>query len=176
MIALVGPSGVGKDSVMAGLCDALPGLRPVRRVTTRAAGLTGEEYVAVSPAAFDAMVAGRAFAIHWEAHGLRYGISAGVKEDLAEGADCVANVSRGALCEAAATFPRLKVLNITARPDTLARRLAMRGRETEGEIATRLARRPPPLPRGLDVIALPNDGPLSATIALAVAALQPASV
>ena len=36
MIAVVGPSGVGKDSVMAGLLEARPALRRVRRVITRA--------------------------------------------------------------------------------------------------------------------------------------------
>ena len=48
LIAVVGPSGVGKDSVMAGLHGAIPDLHLVRRVITRAPDLGGEDYDAVS--------------------------------------------------------------------------------------------------------------------------------
>ncbi|MEP3639345.1 MAG: phosphonate metabolism protein/1,5-bisphosphokinase (PRPP-forming) PhnN, partial [Paracoccaceae bacterium] len=61
-------------------------------------------------------------------------------------------------------------------PETLATRLAARGRENDAEIARRLAEAVKPLPEGLDVITLSNDGPLDQTIARAVALLQPVSV
>ena len=38
MIAVVGPSGVGKDTVMQALVDAAPQLSLVRRVITRRSG------------------------------------------------------------------------------------------------------------------------------------------
>ena len=68
------------------------------------------------------------------------------------------------------------VHNITAKPETLARRLATRGRETQEEISKRLAQADKPLPERLNVINLANDGPLSQTIARGAALLQPASV
>ncbi|MBN2760272.1 MAG: phosphonate metabolism protein/1,5-bisphosphokinase (PRPP-forming) PhnN [Rhodobacteraceae bacterium] len=176
LIAVVGPSGVGKDSVMAGLQNALPHLHLVRRVITRAPGLGGEAYDAVTVAQFQAMVEDGAFAVHWGAHGLHYGIPIAVQHHLAAGTDCLANFSRKALPQAAAMFPRLIVLNITAKPDTIARRLAARGRETGSEIAHRLAQAEKPLPPGLNVVELANDGPLSQTVAQAVALLQPSSV
>lgn len=176
LIAVVGPSGVGKDSVMAGIHAALPQIHLVRRVITRAPELGGEDYDAVSVAQFQALEKDGAFALHWGAHGLFYGIPMSVKHLLNNGTDCLVNFSRSALNEAAQIFPSVVVLHITAQPETLAQRLKARGRETETEIAARLAQAAKPLPEGLNVIELPNDGPLPQTIARAVARLQPASV
>lgn len=176
LIAVVGPSGVGKDSVMTGLRDALPGLHLVRRVITRAPDLAGEDYDAVTIPEFAALMQAGAFAIHWRSHGLNYGIPTTVTYQLGKGADCLVNFSRNALAEAAALFPRFMVLNITAQPETLATRLTSRGRETAEEIAKRLAGADKPLPPGLDVIHLSNDGPLSLTIARAIALLHPTEV
>lgn len=173
VIAVVGPSGVGKDSVMAGLHSAMPGLHLVRRVITRAPGLGSEGYDAVSVSQFEALVEDGAFAVHWRAHGLHYGIPITVTYQLGRGTDCLVNFSRNALTRAAGIFPRLVVLNITAKPDTLAQRLALRGRETDVEITKRLAEADKPLPEGLRVITLANDGPLGQTILRAVALLQP---
>ncbi|WP_111735247.1 phosphonate metabolism protein/1,5-bisphosphokinase (PRPP-forming) PhnN [Roseovarius amoyensis] len=176
LIAVVGPSGVGKDSVMAGIKGALPDLHLVRRVITRAPELGGEDYDAVSVLQFEALVDNGAFAVHWRAHGLRYGIPITVKFQLGKGTDCLVNFSRKALTQAAEIFPRFMVLNITAKPETLAQRLAARARETDEEIAKRLAQAETPLPEGLKVIHLANDGPLSQTVARGAALLQPASV
>ncbi|WP_299687815.1 phosphonate metabolism protein/1,5-bisphosphokinase (PRPP-forming) PhnN [uncultured Tateyamaria sp.] len=176
LIAVVGPSGVGKDSVMAGIHDAMPGLHLVRRVITRTPGLGGEDYDGVTMAQFDDMVANGAFAVHWGAHGLHYGVPVSVKYQLNRGADCLVNFSRSALAQAADAFPRLLVLNLTAAPATLARRLAARGRETEDDIEKRLLQAHKPLPPGLDVLHVANDGPLPETVARATALLQPARV
>lgn len=176
LIAVVGPSGVGKDSVMAGIHSAIPSLHVVRRVITRAPGLGGEDYDAATVMQFQAMVEDGAFAVHWGAHGLHYGIPITVKYQLGKGTDCLVNFSRKALTQAAGIFPRLVVLNITAKPETLAHRLAVRARETEEEISKRLAQADMPLPAGLKVINLTNDGPLSQTIARGAALLQPVSL
>ena len=176
LIAVVGPSGVGKDSVMAGIHTVMPKIHLVRRVITRAPELGGENYDAVSVVQFDDMVTNGAFAVHWGAHGLLYGVPMTVKYQLNKGKDCLVNFSRKALVEAAAIFPKFVVLNITAEPETLARRLTTRARETHEEIAQRLAQAGKPLPEGLDVIHLSNDGPLAETVVRATALLQPVSV
>ena len=168
MIAVVGPSGVGKDSVMAGIKAALPDIHLVQRVVTRAPGLGGEDYRPATVAEFEAMVAEAAFAVHWGAHGLYYGIPGDTLNVVAAGTDCLANFSRSALTKGAEVFERFTVLNITARPETLAQRLANRGRETPEDIQRRLAQIDKPLPEGLDVIHLSNDGALAQTIARAV--------
>ncbi|MDW4499211.1 phosphonate metabolism protein/1,5-bisphosphokinase (PRPP-forming) PhnN [Sulfitobacter sp. D35] len=176
LIAVVGPSGVGKDSVMQGVVDAVPGFHLVRRVITRAPGLGGEDHVAVSVPEFRDMADAGAFAVHWRAHGLCYGIPRTVRHKVNEGTDCLANFSRRALRAGAEAFPNFQVLNITAKPETLAARLAARGRESEAEIERRLAEASKTLPADFDVITLSNDGPLEQTIARAVALLKPVSV
>ena len=176
LIAVVGPSGVGKDSVMAGMIAARPDMRLVRRTITRAPGLGGEDYDAVTPEAFDSAARDGAFCVHWTAHGLSYGIPSDVLTDVQRGKDCLANFSRSALAQAAEIFPNLTVLNITASPATLAKRLAGRGRETEAEIAARLAQADKCLPAGLDVVTIANDGALEDTVTKALAALQPLRV
>ncbi|KQI67478.1 ribose-phosphate pyrophosphokinase [Loktanella sp. 3ANDIMAR09] len=173
LIAVVGPSGVGKDSVMRGLCAVMPDLHLVRRVITRAPDLGGEDYDAVTPAAFGDMAENGAFVVHWCAHGLHYGIPQTVRYQLAKGTHCIANFSRKALAAGADAFPGMLVLHVTATPDTIAARLAARGRETRSEIANRLAQADKPLPAGLDVLHLSNDGPLDQTIARALALLEP---
>lgn len=174
LIAVVGPSGVGKDSVMTDIHAALPHIHLVRRTITRAPELGGEDYDAVTVDQFEDMVADGAFAVHWGAHDLRYGIPAEIKEKTAQGIDCLANFSRKALAEAAEIFPNFLVLNITASPETLAKRLANRGRETEEQIAKRLAQANKPLPEGLSILNLSNDGALDDTVARACALLAPA--
>ncbi len=174
LIAVVGPSGVGKDSVMRGIHDALPSMHLVRRVITRAPELGGEVYDSVSVDEFHEMAENGAFAVHWGAHGLHYGIPVTVKYQLNKGTDCLANFSRTALKEATEVFARVVVLNITASAETLAARLEERGRESEDEIAKRLAQADKPLPQGLEVIHLSNDGSLFQTVARATSLLHPA--
>lgn len=176
LIAVVGPSGVGKDSLMRGIHEANPDMHLVRRVITRDENAGGEAFDAVGPVEFRELAQNGAFAIHWKAHGLEYGIPITVKYQLNRGTDCLANFSRKALAEASEKFPRLLVLNVTARADTLAHRLATRARETETEIAQRLEEAQKSLPEHLRVINLSNDGPLDETVARAVALLQPENV
>lgn len=172
LIAVVGPSGVGKDSVMAGIAARAPEIRLVRRAITRDADLGGEVFDAMTPETFARAVAQGAFCLHWDAHGLRYGIPAQVLETVRGGTDCLANLSRSALPRAAAVFPRLLVLNITAAPEVLALRLVDRGRESGDDIARRLRQAGKPLPPGLPTVTLCNDGPLPQTVARALAALR----
>lgn len=176
LIAVVGPSGVGKDSVMRGVAEIMPKLHLVRRVITRAPSLGGEDYDSVPASHFQDMAGNGAFAVYWGAHGLYYGIPQTVRYQVNKGTDCLANFSRKALKAGADAFPNFLVLNITAKPETLAARLKARGRETYAEIEKRLAQAEKPIPSGLDVIELSNDGPLEQTIARAVALLQPESL
>ncbi|MBX9701143.1 MAG: phosphonate metabolism protein/1,5-bisphosphokinase (PRPP-forming) PhnN, partial [Acetobacteraceae bacterium] len=122
LVAVVGPSGAGKDTLLAGARAALAGdasVRFVRRAITRPANAGGEDHRALTEAEFAAELAAGGFALHWEAHGLRYGIPRGIKTDLAAGRVVVANLSRAVLAEAEARYPLL-VLEVTAPPAVLA--------------------------------------------------------
>lgn len=173
LIGVVGPSGVGKDTVMDAIAKAEPRIKLVRRVITRAPELGGEDYDAVTVPDFEAMVANGAFCLHWGAHGLFYGIRAEVRDQVQSGAVLLVNLSRRVLPEAEAAFPSFVALNLTAKPETLAARLAGRGRENEEEILRRLARADLALPQGVNAVNISNDGPLGATVTAALDALYP---
>ncbi|MCA0942402.1 phosphonate metabolism protein/1,5-bisphosphokinase (PRPP-forming) PhnN [Salipiger pacificus] len=177
VFALVGPSGVGKDSLLAEAAVQVPGLHVVQRVVTRAPEAGGEPCLAVSEEVFADMLEEGAFALHWGAHGLRYGIRWSELAPRVAGHPVVFNGSRGALEQAARVLPELEVLHVTARPEVLADRLAARGRESGAEIEARLARAALPLPPqagpGLRVHEIDNSGPLAIAAARLVALLQP---
>lgn len=176
LFAVVGASGVGKDTLLAAAGARRPDLCIVRRVITRAPEAGGELFEPVTEAEFEQRRAAGAFALDWRAHGLCYGIPAAIDAVLAEGRDVLFNGSRAVLGAAAARYPALRVLHVTARPETLARRLAGRGRESAEEIAARLGRADYALPAGLCVTRLSNDGALEPAVAALLAALQPERV
>ncbi|TCL71950.1 phosphonate metabolism protein/1,5-bisphosphokinase (PRPP-forming) PhnN [Rhizobium sp. BK251] len=163
MVVVVGPSGAGKDTLMslaARHFDGRPDVHFVRRFITRDGEAGGEEHIGVSDAGFTAMEQAGAFVVWWEAHGLRYGIPAEVSVALSRGDLVIANGSRSALHHFQAAFPRLKVINVTARPEVLAKRLEARGRETHEDIMARLARGPLTVRGDYDVIDIDNSGSL----------------
>lgn len=170
LIAVVGPSGAGKDSVIAGLAASRPGLLVCRRSVTRPSDAT-EPFESLDAATFERRRAAGAFALTWSAHGLSYGIPAETLEQVRAGHDVIANLSRRVLGEAAGTYPAVLALVVTAAPETVARRLGARGREAPEEIGRRLARPDVPLPPGMPCVRLSNDGPLAETVEAARAAL-----
>jgi len=176
LVAVVGPSGAGKDTLMEGARAALSGdarFRFVKRCITRDAEAGGEAHEALTRAEFLARREAGGFALWWEAHGLLYGIPADIAEDLAAGRVVIANLSRAVLVEAAARH-RLRVLNITAPSSVLAARLAARGRESAVDIAARLAREQA-LPPGLDVATVMNESSVEAGVSAVLAALNRAA-
>jgi ribose 1,5-bisphosphokinase len=176
LIAVVGPSGVGKDTVIDALVAATPGLHRARRVITRPSEAGGEDFEGVTPAEFDRRRARGEFLLWWDAHGLRYGIPRALLDWLDEGTDVIANLSRAALPEARYVFRGIVVLALTARPEVLAERLRGRGRETGEDIAARLARANEFAVEGPDVIRLDNSGTPEETVAAARAMLYPERV
>ncbi|GGH45747.1 phosphonate metabolism protein/1,5-bisphosphokinase (PRPP-forming) PhnN [Frigidibacter albus] len=173
--AVVGPSGSGKDTLIAAVAD-LPGLHLVRRVITRPESAGGEPSEGATEAEFAARAAAGAFALTWQAHDLHYGIPASAVAAQQAGATVLFNGSRAMLAQAAEVFPGLNVLLVTASPETLADRLATRGRESREDIAARLARAQFDLPPGLPVIHIDNDGALETAAEAMRAALQPATL
>ena len=173
LVLVVGPSGAGKDTLLdlarAELADDRR-VRFVRREITRPASAGGEDHIAITAAEFDARR--NQYALSWQAHGLGYGIPADIADDLAQANVVVANVSRAMIAEAATKFPVI-VLEITAPPAVLAARLAARGRETEADIAARLARQVP-LPDGVRVVRVVNDRSPTEGAAAVIAALKTA--
>lgn len=172
-IAVVGPSGVGKDSVMQAMAARDPRIVLARRVITRPSDAVGEDFDGVTLAEFQSLKDAGAFALSWEAHGLHYAIPTALKAHLQDGRDVLANLSRAALIRAKARFARFDVINLTADRDVLAARLAARGRETSTQIARRLERAAARLPDGIEARPLDNSGPLEQTVQAALDRLYP---
>jgi len=174
-VLVVGPSGVGKDTLIDGARAALaadPSIIFARREITRPADAGGEDHTPVSEAAFQARRAAGGYLLAWEAHGLGYGLPATLNDDVAAGRTVVANVSRGVLDQARERFASVRVVSISASPETLARRLAARGREDAAGIQARLARADLPANLGDGVVELRNDGTPAEGVAALVAAIR----
>ena len=108
LVLVVGPSGAGKDTLIAGSKASLAGNPSVvfpRRVVTRSSS-PAEDHDTLDPAAFDAAAAHGDFGFWWEAHGLKYGIPQAIDGDLAAGRTAVCNVSRMIIADARARYAR----------------------------------------------------------------------
>ena len=142
LIFLVGPSGSGKDSLIDASREqlALAGVEIARRVITRSAEAKGEAAQGVTPEQFDTLRAQGAFAMHWRANGLDYGIPRQVDQWLAAGRAVLVNGSRAYLPEARQRYPDLLAVLVEVNPEVLRQRLLARGRETAEEVEQRLAR------------------------------------
>lgn len=160
IFAIVGPSGAGKDSVMAAASARRPDLHLVRRVITRPEAAGGEDFEGVSDDVFAAREAAGEFALSWAAHGLRYALPHREVAERHRGKVVLFNGSRATLQEAARVFPGLRVISFGACDAVLAARLRARGRESDADIEARLERAKLPLPDGLDVTRIDNSGAL----------------
>jgi ribose 1,5-bisphosphokinase len=169
IFAVVGPSGAGKDTLIAGALRARPDLRLVRRVITRPTEAGGEDFEGVTDAEFALRKARGDFALDWQAHGLCYGIPA---SQVTGPGDVIFNGSRAALPAAQARFPGLRVIHVTAPDTVLAERLAARGREAPAAIRDRLSRAAFRLPAGVAATTVLNDTTAEAGVARLLAALS----
>ncbi|WP_245422981.1 phosphonate metabolism protein/1,5-bisphosphokinase (PRPP-forming) PhnN [Neorhizobium huautlense] len=175
MVVVVGPSGAGKDTLMAYAARHFAGNERVvfaRRVITRDEAAGGEDHDAVSEEMFETLEKTGRFAVSWSAHGLRYGIPIETKAAVERGRLVVANGSRSALSRFKALYPSLFVINVTASTDVLAARLAARGRETKAEILRRLERSSLTVTGDYRVITIDNSGSVETAGHLMVEALH----
>jgi ribose 1,5-bisphosphokinase len=142
LILVVGPSGAGKDTLIAlarTACADDPDIVFPRRVITRQASAS-EENEEVSPDAFRDALARGEYAMHWEAHGHCYALPRGIDDELRAGRTVIANVSRTVIGPARCEYADVVVISITAPPQVLAERLAARARSSDGKIEHRLGR------------------------------------
>lgn len=146
LVLVVGPSGAGKDTLIARVavaCSGDPAIVFPRRIVTRAPSIHESNH-AVGEADFAAARDRGDYALHWEAHGLSYALPQALDHDLAAGRTVVANVSRRIVDAArrryGAAAVAVTVVLVTAPPEMLAARLAARGRASDGNIDHRLRR------------------------------------
>jgi ribose 1,5-bisphosphokinase len=142
LVLVVGPSGAGKDTLMAlaqAACAEQRGVVFPRRVVTREAS-PSEDNAHLSPEQFGLALERGDFAMHWQAHGHSYGLPRAIDDDVRAGRTVVANVSRTVVEAMRHAYAQVTVVSITAPPEVLAKRLAARARGSDGQLAERLRR------------------------------------
>ncbi len=142
LVLVVGPSGAGKDTLLALAREACTGDDAVvfaQRLVTREASAF-EDNASLTPAAFAQALDEDAFALHWEAHGLRYGLPRALDDEIRARRTVVANVSRTVVAVARAAYADVSVVLVTAPAEVLAARLAARARHSDGSLAERVNR------------------------------------
>ncbi|GAB6036626.1 phosphonate metabolism protein/1,5-bisphosphokinase (PRPP-forming) PhnN [Fundidesulfovibrio butyratiphilus] len=164
LVYVMGASGAGKDSCMGYAREHLdPGL-PVafaHRYVTRPACAGGENHVSLSEKEFVLRQGLGLFALSWSSHGLRYGVGAEIDAWMASGLRVVVNGSRQHYDQARCRYPGMTAVEIVTDPETLALRLALRGRESRRDILERMNRATRFATFRPEVVRIDNSGPLA---------------
>ena len=175
LFLVVGPSGVGKDSLMDGarriLTDEADFHFP-RRLITRPEEAGGEDHQAVTVSEFEDLEAAGGLMLSWTAHGHHYGIPKSAEQALLDGSSVIVNVSRQVIDQARQHWSPVRVLLITASSSVLRDRLIARGRETADDIQRRLDRAEAYRISGSDVHEVLNDDRLDRAIERFVAVIE----
>jgi ribose 1,5-bisphosphokinase len=164
LVLVVGPSGVGKDSVLRYAMAHFTGdahfVFP-RRCVTRIVDVAAEDHDSVDERTFDELAGKGAFALMWEAHGHKYGVRNEINSELERGRIVAVNVSRTIIAEAAGRYQNAVVIEIIADPSVREARLAARGREAVDNIKQRARRQVATPAHSLPLHVIKNDGEIS---------------
>jgi len=164
LILVVGPSGAGKDSLIAAAKRYFAGNEKIsfpRRVITRPPSPAAEDHDTLSNEDFVKALQQGAFFMHWHAHELSYGLPISLADDLDAGKTVIVNVSRTVLAQAEKAWPHSTVLEITAPPQILAQRVTARARGEDGDVQKRISRTVEAAPDHLPRITISNDKSLA---------------
>ncbi|CAN5118830.1 hypothetical protein BH11PSE11_BH11PSE11_23740 [soil metagenome] len=138
----VGPSGVGKDSLLRWVKERIPAhldLVFARRTITRPAHAS-EAHEEVDAAGFRQLAADGKFAMQWQANNLCYGIRRDIETELLAGRDVIVNGSREYVPQLLQKFPAAQVIWVEAEAALIRERLLARNRETGTALQRRIAR------------------------------------
>ena len=167
LFLVIGPSGVGKDSLITIAKQKLPNVLFPQRYITRPKDSGGEEHIEISIEEFDHMAANGEFCVWWKAHDLGYGIHRQCLEQVNAGNTMVLNTSRSSIADFEQQFPRTVVIHISAPKDILRQRLLGRGRETAQQVEKRLERAEPEI-NAEKLVNIENGGSLEAAAQLLI--------
>lgn len=136
IILIVGPSGVGKDTLLRHAKEKLgKKFNFVKRYITRKPDTSEENYY-IDEYAFEILKHKSYFASSWGAHDNYYGIA---KRFITLGVNVI-SISRSKIKDFEKQYDKVYTINVTIPKKELRQRLLLRGRETEAQIEKRLAR------------------------------------
>ena len=144
LVVISGPSGVGKDAVIAEMRSSEPALAFAVTATTRpmrAGEVDGRDYVFLTPERFATVLEQDGFLEHAEVYGNHYGVPReGVRAALEAGRDVIVKID----VQGAATIRRLApdaLLIFLAAPsaEELERRLRTRKTDSPAQLVVRIA-------------------------------------
>ena len=176
-VAVVGPSGAGKDTLIrlaASHFAGDDGFHFARRFVTRTADRDAEDHAEIDEAEFARRQEARDFALCWRAHGLGYGLDVSLLTRIANGQTVIANISRRQIGDAAAVFPQVAVAHVVVAEQLLVERIVRCGREDRTAAVERARREAPlDLPRTLWRVAeIDNSGPVAEGLGRFIAFLE----
>jgi len=158
LFLVMGPSGVGKDTLLNYLRrHRPPHVLIAHRYITRRMQNGPEVHISLSEDEFWERKDLGLFALTWQAHGVWYGIGREVDMWLEKGSHVVLNGSREAYAQVRDRFPGCMGILIQADPDVVRARLEARGREDAEEVAKRLERATPREVEARDLIVVNNN-------------------
>ncbi|WP_221794656.1 thymidine phosphorylase [Oceanobacter mangrovi] len=159
LVLVVGPSGVGKDTLIDLTLQRLYGHKVGRamRVVSRPADAGGEDHIAVSESEFAEWQRSGRLLTSWQAHDLHYGLQADIPARIAAGETVIANVSRKVVRQLAELDLPVTLIEITASKEVLKQRLIERGRESMEGVQQRLNSLEWDIPEGIPFVRIVND-------------------
>lgn len=171
LVVITGPSGVGKDSVIARLKEMGPPCFVTVTATTRPRRDTetdGVDYLFITRAEYDRMLDAGEFLEHADVYGFGYGIPrAPVREALAAGTDVILRIDPQGAATVGALVPGcVRIFIAPPTFDELEQRLRNRRSETPDALARRLATAHTELARAdeCDYLVVNADGRLDAAV------------
>jgi ribose 1,5-bisphosphokinase len=142
LVLVVGPSGAGKDTLIAharAACRDDASVVFPRRVVTRPPS-PAEDNEFMAEEVFEQTAARGAFAFWWRAHSHGYGVPLAIDFDIDAARTVVCNASRTMIGAVRNRYANVVIVLVTAPPEVLAQRLAARERVSDGSVAARLRR------------------------------------
>jgi guanylate kinase len=142
-VVISGPSGVGKDAVLARMRELHPELFFAVTATTRPkrpGEIDGQDYIFVTPDRFEQLLERGEFLEHAEVYGRHYGVPKGpLREAMAQGRDAIVKVDvQGAATIRSLAPDALLVFLEAPTMEELERRLTLRKTESPEQMAIRI--------------------------------------
>ena len=179
LVVISGPSGVGKDAVIAKLRETHPEIFFAVTATTRpirAGEIEGRDYFFITPSRFAQLLALGEFLEHAEVYGRQYGVPKDpLRSALAEGHDAVVKVDvQGAMTIQTLAPGAFLVFLAAPSLEELERRLTSRKTDSPGQLAIRIqtARDEMEQSKSFDAVIINETGALIQTVEAIVEAIQ----